>query len=73
MCLLVRAAFWDQHVGVKMSFDITKPMKINFRQNLRGLILCGDKKAVLQNVLSFNNLLKKAKDFSSSIRVGQLS
>jgi hypothetical protein len=50
-----------------MSFDITKPMKIN----LRGLFI--EQKAVLQNVLSCNNLLNKAKDFSSSIRVGQLS
>ncbi len=30
---------WDQDVGVKMSFDNTKPMKINFRQNLRGLFI----------------------------------
>ncbi len=38
-CLSVWAAFWDQDVGVKMSFDNTKPMKINFRQNLRGLLI----------------------------------
>ncbi len=39
VCLSVWAAFWDQDVRVKMSFDNTKLMKINFRQNLRGLFI----------------------------------
>jgi hypothetical protein len=35
MCLLVWAAFWDQDVGLKMSFDNTLPMKINLRHNFK--------------------------------------
>jgi hypothetical protein len=72
MCLLVWAAFWDQDVGLKMSFDNTKPMKINLRHYFKRPFYRVAIKGSLTKCFIFQPFLEIAKDLSSIIYVRQL-
>ncbi len=63
MCLSVRAAFWNQDVGVKMSFDNPKPMKINLRQNLKRTFYWAAIKGSLYKMFYLSTIYWKSKRY----------